>query len=124
MSGKFSKFVGGVMVLTLMGMGLLFMAFLLEEVNRGFEYVLLGLSALLGFGWLMLRGPVGKALANLLEGHSSEDPMIAARLADLEDRLNEISLETQRFGEIEERIDFTERLLARQDERELPSGNR
>jgi hypothetical protein len=61
----------------------------------------------------MLRGPVGKALASMLEGGSGgEDHVLASRVADLEDRLQEVSLETQRFLEIEERLEFTERLLA------------
>jgi hypothetical protein len=114
MSGKFGRFLGMVMVITLMMMAGGFLIFLFDDMsNQGFEYVLLGLAGLGGLGWLLLRGPVGKALASMLEGGSvSEDQMLALRVADLEDRLQEVSLETQRFLEIEERLEFTERLLA------------
>jgi hypothetical protein len=98
-----------------------FMVYLLEEAApRGFELVLAGLLGLGGMAWIIFRGSVGKAVAAMLEGHSAEDPMLAARVAELEDRLQEVSLETQRFMEIEERLDFTERLLAQQGE----SGSR
>jgi hypothetical protein len=114
MSGKFGRFIGLVMVLGLMLMGTVFLIFLLDDVARqGMELVIAGLAGLMGIGWLMLRGPVGKALASMLEGGSGgEDHVLASRVADLEDRLQEVSLETQRFLEIEERLEFTERLLA------------
>ncbi|MCA9767984.1 MAG: hypothetical protein KC485_04110, partial [Gemmatimonadetes bacterium] len=51
--------------------------------------------------------------AGMLEGGSSaEDPMLGVRLADVEDRLQEVSLETQRMMELEDRLEFAERLLA------------
>jgi hypothetical protein len=115
MSGKFSRVVGLVLVLGLMMTGVAFLVFLFDDVARegAFELVLAGVAALMGLGWLLLRGPVGKALAGMLEGNSpGEESLVAARVADLEDRLAELSLETQRFLEIEERLEFTERLLA------------
>lgn len=115
MSGKFGRLLAMVIVLFLVGMSGTFLVFLLDEMSRqGFEFALLGLAGLGGMGWLLLRGPVGKALAAMLEGGGSvgDEQMLAARVADLEDRLQEISLETQRFLEIEERLEFTERLLA------------
>jgi hypothetical protein len=48
------------------------------------------------------------------------------RVEDLEARLAELSLEQQRVGELEERLDFTERLLAQRDveaARRLPEGS-
>lgn len=115
MSGKFGRFLAMLMVFGLVFLAGVFMVFLLDEMSRqGFEFVLVGLAGLGGLGWLLFRGPVGKALAAMLEGSSAGgvDQMLAARVADLEDRLQEVSLETQRFLEIEERLDFTERLLA------------
>jgi hypothetical protein len=102
------------LVLSLVLMAGAFTIYLMEEVaSKGFELMLLGLAALGVFSWLLLRGPVGKALASMLEGGSrGDDVMLASRVADLEDRLQEISLETQRFLEIEDRLEFTERLLA------------
>jgi len=114
MGSRFGKFIGMVLVLALVLMAGVFTAFLLAEVSRrGTDMVLAGLLALGGMSWLIFRGPVGKAIASLLEGGAPEaDPMLAVRLADVEDRLQEISLETQRLMEIEDRLDFTERLLA------------
>lgn len=114
MSGRFGRFVGMTLVLGLVFLAGVFMVYLLEEAaSQGFEFVMVGLLALAGFSGLLLLGPVGKALGGMLEGGSSnEDMMLASRVADLEDRLQEVSLETQRFLEIEERLEFTERLLA------------
>jgi len=56
----------------------------------------------------ILRGPVGKALARRLDGQQLPDapsPEIAGRLA----QVDELS---HRVAELEERLDFAERLLA------------
>ncbi|HPF61330.1 MAG: hypothetical protein KC544_08155 [Gemmatimonadetes bacterium] len=114
MASRSSKVLGMITVLAMTGMSLTFLAFLIDEAGRnGFEFVLAGLLGGGGFGWLLLRGPVGKAIAGMLEGGSSaEDPMLGVRLADVEDRLQEVSLETQRMMELEDRLEFAERLLA------------
>ena len=46
----------------------------------------------------MLRGPVGRAMASLLEGDSQHDEELVMRVEDLEARLAELSLEQQRVG--------------------------
>ena len=114
MSGKFGRFLGMTLVISLVILAGGFLIYVLEDLSRrGFEFAILGLGGLGGLSWLVLRGPVGKALASMLEGSSGgEDQMLASRVADLEDRLQELSLETQRFLEIEDRLEFTERLLA------------
>jgi len=70
----------------------------------GFMFVTL----FLGSGVLVLRGPVGRALARRIEGRTGgpED------LASIEDRLAEVDVLRQRMAELEERVDFAERLLA------------
>ncbi len=114
MSGRFGRVIGMTLVLGLVFLAGVFMVYLLEEAaSEGFEFVMVGLLALAGFSGLLLLGPVGKALGSMLGGSSgSDDVMLASRVADLGDRLQEVSLETQRFMEIEERLEFTERLLA------------
>jgi hypothetical protein len=114
MSGKFGRFLGMALVMFLVVMAGGFLVYVLDDLaRRGSEVALLGLAGLAGMSWLVFRGPVGKALASMLEGSSGgEDHVLASRVADLEDRLQEVSLETQRFLEIEERLEFTERLLA------------
>ncbi|HEU5218157.1 MAG TPA: hypothetical protein VFU23_05825 [Gemmatimonadales bacterium] len=61
---------------------------------------------------LVLRGPVGKALARRIEGKVGADPALAERLEELEHRLAELEQERARMGELEERLDFAERMLA------------
>lgn len=72
---------------------------------------------------LILRGPLGRALARRLEGQSGE-----AALRDevelLHQRVAELEQAQARLGDLEERMDFSERLLARaQPARELADGS-
>lgn len=101
----------------------LFMAYLLSEGERsGFQSVIAGLGGLAGLGWLLLRGPVGKAIAAMLEGSDAGDGLLAQRVADLEARLadvehrgltsGEVDQAYARIAEMEERLEFTERMLA------------
>lgn len=56
-------------------------------------------------------GPIGRAIARRIEGrHGAPD-------RDLERCQLELEQTRQRLLELEERVDFTERLLARADER-------
>ena len=69
-------------------------------------------------GTIILRGPVGRALARRIEGQASEP-------VDLEPVLHELDEIRTRMAELEERQDFTERLLAREREQvpeRLPPG--
>ena len=66
---------------------------------------------------LVLRGPVGKAIARRLEGNQlpqADSPEVSSRLA----QVDELS---HRVAELEERLDFAERLLARtRESHQLP----
>ena len=61
----------------------------------------------------VLRGPFGRALAERIAGR--------ARTAGEDQELRELKGEVdelrQQLGEVQERLDFAERILARQDER-------
>jgi hypothetical protein len=57
--------------------------------------------------------PVMRALARRLDGKSAADPALHAEIEQLHQRLGEVDALHQRVGELEERIDFTERMLAR-----------
>ncbi|MES2304108.1 MAG: hypothetical protein V4558_01300 [Gemmatimonadota bacterium] len=61
-----------------------------------------------------LRGPLGKALADRIAGRSQIDAedMVAQVPDELYAELDELRA---RVGELEERVDFSERLLAKQD---------
>lgn len=67
---------------------------------------------------LILRGPLGKAIARRFEGGLPLAPETEARLQELEARVAELEHERH---ELAERVDFAERLLAQgRDARELP----
>jgi len=57
--------------------------------------------------------PVMRALARRLDGKSAADPALRAEIEQLHQRLGEVDGLQQRVAELEERIDFTERMLAR-----------
>src|SRR5205823_4832791 len=73
---------------------------------------------------VVLRGPMGKALAEWIRGWSKTDEhwlaMQAAKhgavLGSSESLLAEVDELKRRLGEVEERVDFAERLLAKQRE--------
>ena len=61
----------------------------------------------------VLRGPFGRALADRLAGRSgSDDREVGELRGDVEALRHELT-------ELQERLDFAERMLARQDERAL-----
>ena len=60
---------------------------------------------------LILRGPLGKAMADRISGRAAADD--AARIADLTDAVQQLTGDVQA---LEDRLDFTERLLARQQD--------
>jgi len=62
---------------------------------------------------LILRGPLGKAIGRRLEGGSTGTPELEARVRELEERLQQLEAERGRVAEVEERLDFAERLLVR-----------
>lgn len=66
--------------------------------------------------------PIAQAYARRLEGSagSSRNPM---ELADLEARVHELEIRESRVAELEERLDFTERMLSQQrDPARLPGA--
>ncbi len=69
---------------------------------------------------LVLRGPLGRALGERLAGR----PRGAAEEREFQDLKGEVDELRHQLGEVQERLDFAERLLARQNERAeaLPKG--
>ena len=69
-------------------------------------------------GVFVLRGPLGRALAQRISGRSHEP----GELVDVEERLADVDILRQRVGELEERVDFAERLLS-QARTDMPQVN-
>jgi Tfp pilus assembly protein PilO len=60
--------------------------------------------------------PIVRALARRLEGKGTVDAGLKADVEHLHQRLGEVDALQARLGELEERVDFTERLLAKNRE--------
>jgi len=71
---------------------------------------------------LILRGPVGRALARRIEGTAGQSEGLSLAEADeLRGRMSELEQQHSRLLELEERLDFAERLLAQpRDPARLP----
>ena len=57
--------------------------------------------------------PIMRAIGRRLEGKGRDDTALRAELEQLHQRLGEVDHLQQRVAELEERIDFAERMLAR-----------
>ena len=114
--GHGSKFWGVVLTLGLTASALFFLFALMEE-SRSFNNPMPVFTVLVGgsifFG--LIRGPIGKAIARMLEGQGTQDDGLAPRVEQLEDRLAELGMDQLRVAELEERLDFAERLLAQRN---------
>jgi len=60
--------------------------------------------------------PVMRALARRLDGKNAADPALRAEVENLRHRLTEMDTLQLRVNELEERLDFAERLLTRGQE--------
>jgi Tfp pilus assembly protein PilO len=60
--------------------------------------------------------PLARALARRLEGRGAVDAALRAEMEQLHHRLGEVDVMQGRIAELEERLDFTERLLAQSRE--------
>ena len=67
--------------------------------------------------------PVAKALARRIEGAGAADPGLAHEVDALRDEVDALRMLAPRLAELEERLDFAERLLTGQGEpARLPAG--
>jgi hypothetical protein len=101
------------LLVVLTGMGLMFLAFVLDE-GRMFDNPLPLATAIAGAAIYaaLFFGPVGKAIARMLDSDGRPDDESTMRLEDVESRVAELTLEQHRMAELEDRLDFTERLLS------------
>lgn len=83
--------------------------------------VILGTFVLAWAGSFVLAGPIGKALAERIAGRAG-DP---AQAGEIEACLAEVEQLRGRVLELEERVDFAERVLAKSGEAaSLPAGRK
>ncbi|HEU4474426.1 MAG TPA: hypothetical protein VFR72_06285 [Gemmatimonadales bacterium] len=67
------------------------------------------------FAGVKIFGPVGAAIADRLRGsrrQGEQDPLLAEEVDVLRDRVGQLEEMQRRMLELEERVDFAERLLA------------
>jgi|GEM_PF-2543098 len=81
---------------------------------RMIVFVALGLFA----ATAIILYPIMRALGRRLEGRTAADPALLAEVEQLRQRVAELESMQHRMAELEERVDFAERLLARQRETE------
>lgn len=86
---------------------------------RSDDIAVLAVAALVAFA-VLLR-PVMRAWARRIGGEAA-NPALADEVAELRERLAELEGSGSRLQELEERVDFTERMLAasREPHHELP----
>ena len=70
--------------------------------------IFLGLTA----AAVIVLWPIMRAIGRRLEGRGGADAALRAEVEQLRARLSDVDLMHQRLAELEERVDFAERLLA------------
>jgi len=74
-------------------------------------------------GTVIVLWPLMRALGRRLEGRRVADPALVQELESLRDRVAELESHHERLTELEERVEFSERLLARGREQSPPAGS-
>jgi hypothetical protein len=87
--------------------------------ERGSEMVMI-LVVLVAITFIAVKvlGPIARAWARKLEGKVG-DPQIHADLDQMREQLGEVDSLRARVGELEERLEFTERLLTQRRDQDL-----
>jgi hypothetical protein len=67
---------------------------------------------------VVILWPIMRAFGRRLEGKNTADPALRAEVDQLQMRLGEVDTLHARVTELEERVDFTERLLAQAHEQQ------
>lgn len=88
-------------------------------MSEGSQVFLITLTVVTGtfIGWKLLA-PLMQALGRRLEGRATSDAGLVREVDELRSRVQELEQQQGRMLELEERLDFAERLLVRsRDER-------
>jgi len=79
---------------------------------------LISIAAVVGMAFVLY--PIARAIARRLEGRGGNQEL-QQQVEELRDRVRDLEVSHHRLAELEERLDFTERLLAqRRDVEQLP----
>jgi hypothetical protein len=112
-----------VLTLGLTGMAIGFLIAMMEEAHGMHDPTpVFGMVAGAVVFGILLRGPVGKAIGKMLDSGDAVDSRLAERVEQLEAQVFDTASEQHRIAELEERIDFAERMLAQRDPQALPRG--
>jgi Tfp pilus assembly protein PilO len=71
-------------------------------------------------GSVIILWPLMRALGRRLEGRRVADPAVMQELESLRERVGELEAHHDRLAELEERVEFSERLLAKAREQASP----
>jgi Tfp pilus assembly protein PilO len=74
-------------------------------------------------GTVIVFWPLMRALGRRLEGRRVADPALMQELESLRERVADLESHHDRLAELEERVEFSERLLARAREQSPPAGS-
>jgi hypothetical protein len=105
---KDNDFTGALAVMGLFGVVPVALALMFASARLGPASIPIWIATA-GAAWMIMKGPVGMALASRLQADSGEKELQGETLAELEDLRS-------RVAELEERVDFSERLLAQKAE--------
>jgi hypothetical protein len=83
-------------------------------------FVIVALAVVAGF--VLVFYPLMRAFARRIEGRFQHDPGIQEELEHLRTSIGEVDNLQHRVAELEERVDFTERMLAQRTPDRLPEG--
>ena len=71
-------------------------------------------------GVALVLYPIARAIARRLEGRGGMSNEVLQQVDELRERVRDLESTQHRVAELEERLDFTERLLAQRRDLELP----
>jgi hypothetical protein len=91
-------------------------SFLIERVTEGVVMVLLVVAVCIVV--VKVLGPMARAMARRLEGKVG-DPELRGEVEQLRDQLGEVDGLRLRVQELEERVEFAERLLSQKRDQDL-----
>ncbi len=84
------------------------------RLGEGFA-IPVGIAASVAFA-VAMKGPLGQALARRITGDTGNREALDVELGEIRTRLEQLETERDRITELEERLDFTERVLAQSQE--------